>query len=150
MWSNTFEQRLVQWNQLRKEVNNIPLDECLWQINEWWFSAPWCAYHLHWDEIESWPDPWQLLSDNIYCDLARALGIVYTIAIINRPDCQQIELVETEQGNLVQINDGKYILNWSRDSVVNTSPKTIKVLRRCTQYKLKQIQNIQYDTNHRN
>jgi len=36
-------------------------------------------------------------------------------------------IIETDQGNLVQINQGKYILNWGRDIVLNTSLEQQKI-----------------------
>jgi hypothetical protein len=61
------------------------------------------------------------LSDNVYCDLARGLGILYTISMLDRADTADATLVLTEQGdNLVLVAKEKYILNWNPDSVVNT------------------------------
>jgi hypothetical protein len=76
---------------------------------------------LHWDDRAVWPDPWQLLSDNVYCDLARALGIMYTIILLDRPDLSNSCIIETDAGNLVQIDHGKYILNWGQDIVLNNN-----------------------------
>jgi hypothetical protein len=121
MWCLTFEQRLAAWNSLRDRVRDQSKPDALKEINAWWQQTPWRAYHLHWDDREDWPDPWQLLSDNIYCDLARALGIMYTITVLDRDDMQDAELIETEQGNLVQLDGGKYILNWGRDLGLNTN-----------------------------
>ena len=121
MWCSTFEQRLAAWNSLRDRVRDQSKPDALKEINAWWQQTPWRAYHLHWDDRQDWPDPWQLLSDNIYCDLARALGILYTITVLDRDDMQDAELVETEQGNLVQLDGGKYILNWGRDLGLNTN-----------------------------
>ena len=120
MWCSTFEQRLAAWNSLRDRVRDLPVPEALEEINIWWQQTPWRAYHLHWDDRQDWPDPWQLLSDNIYCDLARGLGILYTITVLDRDDMQDAELIETEQGNLVQLDGGKYILNWGSDLELNT------------------------------
>jgi hypothetical protein len=120
MWCSTFEQRLAAWNSLRDRVRDQSKSDALAEINAWWQKTPWRAYHLHWDDRQDWPDPWQLLSDNIYCDLARALGIMYTITVLDRDDMQDAELVETEQGNLVLVEGGKYILNWGRDLGLNT------------------------------
>jgi len=121
MWCQTFEQRLAAWNSLRDRVRDKSKSDALREINAWWQQTPWRAYHLHWDDRQDWPDPWQLLSDNIYCDLARALGIMYTITVLDRDDMQDAELIETEQGNLVQLEGGKYILNWGRDLGLNTN-----------------------------
>ena len=121
MWCSTFEQRLAAWNSLRDRVRDQCKSDALKEINIWWQQTPWRAYHLHWDDRQDWPDPWQLLSDNIYCDLARGLGILYTITVLDRDDMQDAELIETEQGNLVQLDGGKYILNWGRDLGLNTN-----------------------------
>ena len=119
MWPHTFADRLVSWNHLREQSKNIPLDQSLAMINAWWFRPAWIPYHLHWDEQDNWPDPWQLLDDNLFCPLARGLGILYTIAIINRPDVDDAVLTEVDCDNLVLINKKKYILNWDRDEIVN-------------------------------
>jgi hypothetical protein len=119
MWCSTFEQRLAAWNALRDRVRTLPKDTALTEINSWWQQTPWRAYHLHWDDRPDWPDPWQLLSDNIYCDLARGLGILYTITVLDRDDLQDAVLVDSDQGNLVLVEDGKYILNWDQSIGLN-------------------------------
>jgi hypothetical protein len=121
MWPTQFERRLAAWSDLRNSQADQDLPTVLQSINSWWQQTPWCPYHLHWDDREFWPDPWQLLSDNIYCDLARALGIMYTVILLDRDDIVNSSIIETDQGNLVLINQGKYILNWGRDIVLNTS-----------------------------
>ena len=119
MWPKQFGDRLAAWNQLRNQSLAQPVDQALASINAWWFDTPWIPYHLHWDERDKWPDPWQLLEDNIYCPLARGLGILYTIAIINHPDIDSAELTEVDSDNLVLIDKKKYILNWDRHEIVN-------------------------------
>jgi hypothetical protein len=94
----------------------------LQSINKWWFDCPWQPYYLHWEDQDSWPDPWQLLSDNVYCEVARGLGILYTITLLNRADMASTSLVLTQNGhNLVLIDQTKYILNWNPDTIVNTN-----------------------------
>ena len=127
MWPAQFERRLAVWNQVREISFDQTLPDALQSINFWWHQTPWCPYHLHWDDRATWPDPWQLLSDNVYCDLARALGIMYTIVLSDRPDLSDSSIIETDQGNLVQVNQGKYILNWGRGIVLNTSLEQQKI-----------------------
>jgi len=93
---------------------------------------------LHWDDQETWPDPWELLSDNLYCDVARGLGILYTISLLDHADLTDAELVLTAEGhNLVLVNKRKYILNWDQDIIVNTNQE-IEIKQQLTQ---SQVQN---------
>ena len=122
MWAKTFAERLASWSNLRRQCESLDTESALTAINAWWVDAPWCPYHLHWDDRANWPDPWQLLDDNLYCSLARGLGIMYTIAMLDREDLQDAVLVEVDGDNLVLISKEKYILNWDQDTVVNISP----------------------------
>lgn len=137
MWHRSFPERLGSWSELRSRVQHQPLEQALLSINAWWFESPWVPYHLHWDDQSSWPDPWQLLDDNIYCSLARGLGILYTIAVINRADIDSAVLTEVGSDNLVLIGKSKYILNWDKDEIVNIN-LGIQNLRRSVS--LEQIQ----------
>ena len=137
MWPVSFASRLESWNQLRDSCQTLPVQETLQAINLWWFDVPWRPYYLHWDDQAIWPDPWQLLSDNHYCDLARALGILYTITLLDRADLGDAELVLTESGdNLVLVGKSKYILNWDRDTIVNTI-QAVNIKKQLTQSAVK-------------
>jgi hypothetical protein len=138
MWPHTFAERLESWNQLRNQTSTMDVESALRQINTWWFHAPWRAYHLHWDDQAVWPDPWQLLSDNIYCPLARGLGILYTITMLDRPDLQDAVLIEVDSDNLVQVHKKKYILNWDSDTIVNINPTGSQIRHSITQEQIKQ------------
>ena len=136
MWPKTVDQRLSTWYQLRESVRSLPIEQALTTINAWWFNAPWRPYYLHWDDQPKWPDPWQLLSDDVYCDLARGLGILYTITLLDRADLASVDLVLTESGdNLVLVGKTKYILNWKSDSVVNNNLE-LKILRQYQKYQI--------------
>jgi hypothetical protein len=138
VWPATFESRLASWTQLRTRANTLPVDQALEAINQWWFSSPWTGYHLHWDDQEEWPDPWQLLDDNIFCEVARGLGILYTITLLDRTDIDSAELVLSENGhNLVQVDKSKYILNWDKSTIVNINP-AVKIVKKLTQLQVKE------------
>lgn len=138
MWPQTFRLRLDAWANLRTQIQTQDAETALATVNQWWFNCPWRAYHLHWDDQEQWPDPWQLLSDNLYCDVARGLGILYTISLLDHADLTDAELVLTTEGhNLVLVNKRKYILNWDRESIVNTNHE-LEIKRQLTQ---RQVQN---------
>jgi hypothetical protein len=138
MWPRSFAERLESWAILRQRCADLDPESALKEINAWWFQTPWCAYHLHWDDQADWPDPWQLLSDNIYCPVARGLGILYTIAMLDRADLQDACMIEHVSDNLVLVESGKYILNWDPDQVLNISLGKAKPRRQVSQEQIKQ------------
>lgn len=140
MWPRTFAERLESWAQLRTQASTTNAETALAAINSWWFQTPWRAYHLHWDDRAVWPDPWQLLSDDLYCPLARGLGIMYTITMLDRPDLQDAVLAEFDSDNLVLVAKKKYILNWDSATVVNINPTGSQTRHSITQEQIqKQI-----------
>lgn len=138
MWPRNFSERLENWAQLRQQCLTLDSELALIKINQWWFQTPWTAYHLHWDDQQDWPDPWQLLSDNQYCPVARGLGIMYTISMLDREDLQDARMIEYQSDNLVLVSQEKYILNWDPDQVVNISLGKSKPRRQVSQEQIKQ------------
>jgi len=138
MWPRDFRERLLNWNGMREQCLTMSVHDALTNINAWWFQSPWSAYHLHWDDQADWPDPWQLLSDNQYCPVARGLGIMYTIAMLDREDLQDARMIEYQSDNLVLVAQEKYILNWDPDQVVNISLGKSKPRRQVSQEQIKQ------------
>ena len=137
MWPQKFEQRLNSWHEMRATAQSQAALPALNTINKWWHQSPWSPYYLHWDDLPSWPDPWQLLDDNIYCPVARSLGILYTITIINHPELQQSLLALTEPGDSVVLaNNKKYVLGYSEKIKTMTEP--IKIIKFLAQTSLKE------------
>ena len=141
MWPATFAGRLESWYSTRQQCHTLSVESALETVNSWWSNTPWQPYYLHWDDLATWPDPWQLLNDNVYCDLARGLGILYTISLLDRADLEDATLVLTKDGyNLVLVDKSKYILNWNTDIIVNTNQE-IKINRQLKQSQIKQQYN---------
>ena len=138
MWPRTFAERLESWAQLREQASTADAETALAAINSWWFQTPWRAYHLHWDDRAVWPDPWQLLSDDLYCPLARGLGILYTITMLDRPDLQDAVLAEVDSDNLVLVAKKKYILNWDPEQMLNITLGHFKSHHSITQEQIQQ------------
>lgn len=126
-WPQTYQHRLQAWLDLRALCAELDLDSTISTIDQWWRRTPWRPYYLHWDDRADWPNPWQLLADNEYCDVARALGMLYTIKLLDRSDCKDARMVCAQQGNLVLIQDGKYVMNWTADEIVNIQSTQIKI-----------------------
>jgi hypothetical protein len=130
MWKTTYQERLADWVKLRQAASLLEQSEQLMLINDWWFKAPIVNHLINWEDTQDWPGPWDLLSNNGYCELARALGIVYTLMLLDKLQYTNLEIISTGQDNLVQIDSGKYILNWAPGQVLNTNSTPLTVLQR--------------------
>ena len=130
IFQSTYEARLQDWFQLRTSVTSLPIEQQCITIDEWWQQCPLVTHHLHPQDIDNWPDPWELLSENTYCEVARALGMCYTLHLIGITD---IELVLArnniaEDVVLVLVDNAKYILNYWPDTVISNKLKDFKVV----------------------
>jgi hypothetical protein len=120
----TYEARLVSWHELRNNITDLPIKEKCIQIDDFWQQVPIVNHYLHSTDITNWPNPWDLLVENTYCTLARALGMCYTLHMI---DIKDFELVEAKDnmGNelpLVLVDHAKYVINyWPGTAISNTS-----------------------------
>jgi hypothetical protein len=129
MWPITYEERLLDWNRLRQQSNNLELPQQLLEINNWWMRAPIVNRTILWDDTTKWPDPWQLLNNSGYCELARALGIVYTLMLLDTPLYTNLKIINNSSDNLVLVDDGKYILNWAVGEMLNTHSTPITTVK---------------------
>lgn len=129
MWLTNFEERLTAWRELRDSIHDMPVEQALVTVNDWWMRAPLVNHYLHWDDCTEWPDPWDLLADNVYCELARAVGIVYTLHLSEHPGVHDIQFAQTadQNSNLVLVNGGKYAVNWAFGELLNTCLQDIQI-----------------------
>lgn len=117
----SYEQRLRSWKQLRVEAKSLLLIEQCLNIDRWWQYAPLVSRHLHPTDMYNWPDPWTLLSENTYCLLTRALGILYTLEMCGIKN-NKLVMATDNQGEdcpLVLVDGAKYVLNYWPNMVLN-------------------------------
>ena len=131
MWLDRFEDRLKSWSELRLDCEELSLEQALDRIAEWWGHAPRMHNIIHWNDQNNWPDPWGLLADNSYDELALALGMSYTVSMLEKFDCLvEIAQAKDDQGleyNLVLVDDRKYILNYDPWKTVSKEQFKFKI-----------------------
>jgi hypothetical protein len=97
----------------------MDLGRMLHHVNQWWWQAPHTDCSLTWWDRDKWPDPWDLLQRPRFCHLAKALGMLYTLAMTDRTDIVEAELVEQGGVDIVRVHHGLYVLNWCGDEIMN-------------------------------
>jgi hypothetical protein len=125
MWKLEPSERVAQWRDFRKTLGDVSLEQALHDVSKFWNGAPFTPYYLDTSEPEKWPDPWTLIYDNYYCDIAKCLGIIYTITLTEHGKSLDVELrvykdpSTGHEYNLAWIDQGKYVLNMLGDEIVN-------------------------------
>jgi hypothetical protein len=126
MWNLNSAQRLSEWKKFRGAISNMDLEEAVQATTHLWSYAPFVGYYLDPANIKVWPDPWQLLDENYYCDIAKSLGMLYTLALSSHGKELDLELrivadKNNNKSHLVYINQGKYVINYWHDEIVNNT-----------------------------
>jgi hypothetical protein len=105
----------------------MPIDVAVSAVAEFWQSCPYVAYYLDPDAPDQWPTPWELISENYYCDLAKSLGMLYTIYFTVHgknlnPEIRVYYDPDTEfTYNLPILAQGKYVINLVEAEIVNNT-----------------------------
>jgi hypothetical protein len=112
-------------------LTNQPLNNICLEVDSFWQRVPTQNHYLHTDYIKDWPNPWQLLSDNTYCNYARALGMIYTLLLLGNKDIDLVDAVDDNSNEvvLVLVDDAKYVLNYWPDTVVNNHISNFTITR---------------------
>jgi hypothetical protein len=113
-----YESRLKSWYDLRKSLENSDIKTSCLAIDNWWQFVPIVNHYLHPNDIDTWPGPWVLLSENTYCEVARSLGTCYTLLLIGITDIKLV-LAKNNIGEdvvLVIVHD-TYVLNYWPNTV---------------------------------
>lgn len=118
-----YDARLKSWYDLRQSLQAADLKTKCVEIDKWWQNAPLVDRYLDTDFMADWPTPWELLAENHYCEIARGLGMVYTLHLLG---VSEVDFVKASDYNknavtLVLVDRAKYIMNYWPDSVVNSS-----------------------------
>jgi hypothetical protein len=117
--------RLSEWKSIRDKLSQVELPIAIAKAQELWHSCPFTPFYLDPDNPKDWPDPWQLLTENYYCDLAKCLGIVYTLHLTAHKDQLFPEIRTYLDPNtrydflIAYLCHGKYVLNLIEGEVVN-------------------------------
>jgi hypothetical protein len=127
-----FETRLRSWAKLREEILSLDSISQVIKIDDFWQKSPIQNHYLHPDYIKDWPTPWQLLSDNVFCYYARALGIVYTLLLLGKKNIDLVDAVDDNSNEvvLVLVDDAKYVLNYWPNTVVNNHISNFAITRK--------------------
>ena len=70
---------LYEWRQLRLKLQEKLTKSTLQEIVNWWKSFPYHSHGLNYDDITTWPDVWEYISEAYYTNSGNGLACYYTL-----------------------------------------------------------------------
>ncbi len=85
-----YEQRLSEWSTFRDtlETSNDPLQDVI----DYYRKIPTVSINTDPYTPSTWPSPWELVNDNMYCDFCRVLGMCYSLQLTDRFSREKFEI----------------------------------------------------------
>lgn len=129
MFQELAEDRLSAWVGFRHSLTDS--NTALEDIAEFWGNIKTIPFNYAVDPYNhfSWPNPWDIIANNIYDELTLAIIIGYTIKLTEEFKDSKVEvrtLVDSSRTrlyNLVHVND-IYVLNYERGMVIKAQDIT--------------------------
>lgn len=115
-------ERIREWAAFRKEMQTKPFEEAIFETVKLWSYAPIINQCMDYTDSSTFPDPWELLEDSGYDELAKCLGIMYTLYLSGHNEHTYEVVIGLENGEyryIVSVDNGKYVLNYDWMEIVN-------------------------------
>ena len=131
MFDKKYEERLITWANFRNELEEA--EDPFRAVQELYNRAPLVSIYTDpWDP-SVWPDPWELLQENQYCEFCIVLGMCYSLQLTERFSSDIFEIhiyVDQEKSDMLYlliIND-EHVLGYDRYAVVSKDslPNSLK------------------------
>jgi|LauGreDrversion4_2_1035121.scaffolds.fasta_scaffold49947_3 hypothetical protein len=77
-----FEDRLIAWRGLREKLTSAsdPVQTAI----DYWNTIPKSIRNLDPYDSATWPDPWEMIEENVYCEYTSTLAIGYTLMLTEK------------------------------------------------------------------
>jgi hypothetical protein len=141
MFEKTYVDRIREWSTFRStlETSADPIQDAV----DFYSRAPLVSmsYDPYSDKL--WPDPWELVHENVYCEFSIILGMCYTLQLTNRFSESTFKMyicADREKSKIIYllyVDDS--VIGYQQDQVVNKKqiPVHITVEKQFTPHKLR-------------
>ena len=127
MFDSFGNERLIKWKDFRQQLETS--QDPFADVASFWSKAPFVNSFINPENMSQWPDPWHLVLDNRYDDLAICLGMLYTIKLTQRFMDSNFEIHTSMSGqkksqSFFLVVDKKHVLNYEYASAVDIEQLT--------------------------
>ena len=131
MFDKKFEDRLRIWHDFRATLSNDP--NPIQSAIDFWNQAPYAIRNIDPYDNSTWPDPWQMIEENSYCEYTKTLAIVYTLQLTDLfVDWQPVFKVGLDKSQsrlyyMCIINDSVLGVDLEKSVHITQVPKSIHI-----------------------
>jgi hypothetical protein len=120
MFAKSYEERLQSWSEFRASLEES--DDPFRAVVDFYRAAPSVSVHTDPFHKEAWPDPWELLFENRYCDFTRVLAYGYSLQLTDRFTGSSFEIhISTDNvlGYMYLLFVDDFVLGYDEQGAVN-------------------------------
>ena len=117
MFHKPFYDRLQCWKQLRDTLETA--EDPFSLVLDFWRDAPTTSISTDPYDSGTWPDPWEMIQQNEYCDFMKILAIFYSMQLterftkskfeihifLDRKECSTIYLLSVDKKSIGYYNE---------------------------------------------
>ena len=82
MFEKDYFTRVKLWREFRSTLETC--EDPIKDVLQFWNTAPIGLISADPYDTDTWPDPWELLKENTYCEFTKILAIYYTLQLTDR------------------------------------------------------------------
>jgi len=116
MFDKKYEDRLVIWSNFREtlETANDPIQEAI----DFWSTATLTSLAADPWDTATWPTPWEMIEENIYCEFVKLLAIFYTLQLTERfsKDVFEIHIATTSDNRYYLLSVNQRIIGYKHNT----------------------------------
>lgn len=124
---------VASWRRFRLELisSSDSKEEKLQKIVEFWSSIPRVSRTIDYYTPESWPTPWEIIHDQLYCESGVSLLMYYTVKLI--PELNELPIscyvIDDGSDEFLIFAHGEYVLNYTPYRLVSIDEvkKNVKI-----------------------
>lgn len=113
--------RISMWKDFREEITGADDEELLNKTAQYFAAVPVGTRCIDYYTPSSWPTPWEILYEKLFCTNSISLLIYDTLSLTLGEGRVEIILIEDDKDRfLVPLVDKKYILNYVLGEISTT------------------------------
>lgn len=82
MFNKPYQERLAIWREFRNSLETI--DSPVSTAIEFFEEIPLVSFQTDPYSRSTWPDPWEMINENEYCEFTKLLAVCYTLQLTER------------------------------------------------------------------